>query len=99
MNIMNIKLGWISSIKIGGKIIGSIAILSVYIILAILFSSHTPIYNPFSSGAGGEVHYEKGKVLSIDEQVINSSGFSGLYIGRQIVDVLIESGQYKGQTF
>lgn len=71
MNIMNIKLGWISSIKIGGKIIGSIAILSVYIILAILFSSHTPIYNPFSSGAGGEVHYEKGKVISIDEQVIN----------------------------
>jgi uncharacterized membrane protein len=68
-------------------------------VIAVSFSSHTPIYNPYSSGAGGEMHYEKGKVVSIDEELINPSGFSGLYLGRQIVNVLIESGQYKGQTF
>jgi uncharacterized membrane protein len=95
---MKVKLDWISSIKIGGKIIGPIAVLFVYIIIAVLFSSHTPIYNPYSSGAGGEMHYETGKVVSIDEQSINPSGFSGLYTGRQIVSVLIESGQYKGET-
>ena len=96
---MKVKLDWISSIKIGGKVIGPIAVLFVYIIMAILFSSHTPIYNPYSSEAGGEMHYETGKVVSIDEQSINPSGFSGLYSGRQIVSVLIESGQYKGKTF
>lgn len=96
---MKVKLDWISSIKIGGKVIGPIAVLFVYIIIAVLFSSHTPIYNPYSSGAGGEMHYETGKVVSIDEQSINPSGFSGLYSGRQIVNVLIESGQYKGKTF
>lgn len=96
---MKVKLDWISSIKIGGKVIGPIAVLFVYIIIAVLFSSHTPIYNPYSSGAGGEMHYETGKVVSIDEQSINPSGFSGLYSGRQIVSVLIESGQYKGKTF
>ncbi|WP_315074690.1 YibE/F family protein [uncultured Clostridium sp.] len=96
---MKVKLDWISSIKIGGKVIGPIAVLFVYIIMAVLFSSHTPIYNPYSSEAGGEMHYETGKVVSIDEQSINPSGFSGLYSGRQIVSVLIESGQYKGKTF
>lgn len=96
---MNFKLDLISPIKIGGKIICPIIILSIYIIIAVVFSSHTPIYNPYSSGAGGELNYEIGKVVSIDEQSINQSGFSDLYIGRQIVNVLIESGQYKGQTF
>ncbi len=96
---MKVKLDWISSIKIGGKVIGPITVLFVYIIMAVLFSSHTPIYNPYSSEAGGEMHYETGKVVSIDEQSINTSGFSGLYSGRQIVSVLIESGQYKGKTF
>ncbi|OOM81237.1 YibE/F-like protein [Clostridium sp. BL-8] len=96
---MKVKLDWISSIKIGGKVIGPIAVLFVYIIMAVLFSSHTPIYNPYSSEAGGEMHYETGKVVSIDEQSINPSGFSGLYSGRQIVSVLIGSGQYKGKTF
>ncbi len=96
---MKVKLDWISSIKIGGKVIGPIAVLFVYIIIAVLFSSHTPIYNPYSSEAGGEMHYETGKVVSIDEQSINPSGFSGLYSGRQIVSVRIESGQYKGKTF
>lgn len=96
---MKVKLNWISSIKICGKIIGPIAVLFVYIIIAVLFSSHTPTYNPYSSGAGGEMHYEIGKVVSIDQQVINPSGFSGLYKGRQIVNVLIQSGEYKGQTF
>ncbi|WP_242953769.1 YibE/F family protein [Clostridium sp. BL-8] len=98
-NDMKVKLDWISSIKIGGKVIGPIAVLFVYIIMAVLFSSHTPIYNPYSSEAGGEMHYETGKVVSIDEQSINPSGFSGLYSGRQIVSVLIGSGQYKGKTF
>ncbi|AGF54356.1 putative membrane protein [Clostridium saccharoperbutylacetonicum] len=96
---MKVNLNWNSSIKICGKIIGPIAVLLIYIVMAVSFSSHTPIYNPYSSGAGGELHYEKGKVVSIDEQVINPSGFSELYIGRQIVNVLIESGQYEGQTF
>lgn len=96
---MKVKLNWNSSIKICGKIIVPIAVLTIYIVMAVIFSSHTPIYNPYSSGAGGEMHYEKGKVVSIDEQVINPSGFSELYIGRQIVKVFIESGQYKGQTF
>lgn len=96
---MKVKLNLNSSIKICGKIIVPIAVLTIYIVMAVIFSSHTPIYNPYSSGAGGEMHYEKGKVVSIDEQVINPSGFSELYIGRQIVKVFIESGQYKGQTF
>lgn len=96
---MKLKLDRISAIKICSKIIIPIAVLVAYIVIAVNFSSHTPIYNPYSSGAGGEMHYEKGKVISIDEQVINPSGFSGLYIGRQMVNVLIESGQYKGQTF
>lgn len=96
---MKVNLNWNSSIKICGKIIGPIAVLLIYIVMAVSFSSHTPIYNPYSSGAGGEMHYDKGKVVSIDEQVINPSGFSELYIGRQIVNVLIESGQYEGQTF
>jgi uncharacterized membrane protein len=96
---MKVKLDLISSIKIGGKIIGPIAVLLIYIIIALLFSSHTPLYNPYSSGAGGEMHYEIGKIVSIEDQLINPSGFSGLYTGRQIVNVLIESGQYKGKTF
>lgn len=96
---MKVKLDWMSFIKICSKIIGPSVILLIYIVIAVFFSSHTPIYNPYSSGAGGEMHYEKGEVVSIDEQVVNGSGFSGLYMGRQIVNVLIESGQYKGQVF
>ena len=96
---MKIKSDWIPFVKIVTRIFGPIIVLFVYIVAAILFSLHTPIYNPYSSGAGGEIHYEKAKVLSIDEQLIKPSGFSGLYTGRQIVNVSIESGQYKGQTF
>ena len=85
--------------KTGGRIIVPIVILAVYIVLAVLFSEHTPIYNPYSSGAGGEIHYEKAEVVSISEQLISPSGFAGLSVGRQVVEVRIESGAYQGRTF
>jgi len=96
---MQKKIDLAGLLKTSGKIIGPIAILLVYIVLAVLFSRHTPLYNPYSSGAGGEIHYEKGKVVSIDEQTLSPSGFPGLYSGRQVIIVSLESGKYKGETF
>jgi uncharacterized membrane protein len=96
---MQKKIALTRLLKTGGKIIGPTVILLVYIVLAVLFSRHTPLYNPYSSGAGGEIHYEKGEVVAINEQTITPSGFPELYIGRQVVTVRLESGQYKGKTF
>jgi len=96
---MQKKIALTSLLKISGKIIGPTAVLLVYIVLAVLFSRHTPLYNPYSSGAGGEMHYEKGEVIAINEQTITPSGFPELYLGRQVVMVRLESGQYKGETF
>lgn len=96
---MRKQIGLSGLFKIGAKIIGPMAILLVYIALAVLFSQHTPIYNPYSSGAGGEIHYEKGTIVAINEQKITPSGFPGLYTGRQTVIVRMGSGQYKGEQF
>lgn len=82
------------------KVIVPIGILAVYVVFALLFSQHTPIYNPYSSAVGGETYYEYAAVLSIDEQTVSqSSGFAGLYTGRQVVTVRMESGQYRGRQF
>lgn len=83
----------------GGKILVPIVILTVYIVLALLFSQHTPVYNPYGSGAGGELHFEYATVQSIDEQSISNTNYAGLYTGRQIITVRVESGSYKDRTF
>lgn len=86
-------------VKNGGKIIVPVVVLSIYIVLAVLFGQHTPIYNPYGSGAGGEIHFEHATVQSIDQQSIAKTTYEGLYTGRQIVTVHMDSGAYKGRTF
>lgn len=75
------------------------AFLGVYIVFAVLFSHHTPIYNPYGSGAGGEVDYERAVVDSVDTQAYSPSEFPGLYTGNQQVTVKLETGRYAGKTF
>lgn len=90
------KTRWIKVIE---KIVVPIALLSIYIVLAVLFSQHTPIYNPYGSGAGGEIHFEHATVQSIDQQSIAHTTYEGMYTGRQIVTVHMDSGAYKGRMF
>lgn len=96
---MQIKTGARSAIWIVKKIVAPVVILAVYVVFAYVFSQHTPIYNPYGSGPGGEIHYDNATVLSIDEQAITPSGFPGLYNGHQIIAIRMNDGRYKGRTF
>lgn len=96
---MQIKTGARSAIWIVKKIVAPVVILAVYVVFAYVFSQHTPIYNPYGSGPGGEIHYDNATVLSIDEQAITPSGFPGLYNGHQIITIRMNDGRYKGRTF
>lgn len=96
---MQIKTGARSAIWIVKKIVAPVVILAVYVVFAYVFSQHTPIYNPYGSGPGGEIHYDNATVLSIDEQAITLSGFPGLYNGHQIITIRMNDGRYKGRTF
>ncbi|MFT9077786.1 YibE/F family protein [Ethanoligenens sp.] len=96
---MQIKSGMPKWVKISGKIVIPVAILAIYIVFAVLFSQHTATYNPYGSGAGGQVYFENATVQSVDQQSISQTTFPGLYTGRQLITVLVNSGQYKGHTF
>ncbi|MFT8887198.1 MAG: YibE/F family protein [Ethanoligenens sp.] len=96
---MQTKSGMPKWVKISGKIVIPVAILAIYIVFAVLFSQHTATYNPYGSGAGGQVYFENATVQSVDQQSISQTTFPGLYTGRQLITVLVNSGQYKGRTF
>ncbi|MFT9056202.1 MAG: YibE/F family protein [Ethanoligenens sp.] len=96
---MQTKSGMPKWVKISGKIVIPVAILAIYIVFAVLFSQHTATYNPYGSGAGGQVYFENATVQSVDQQSISQTTFPGLYTGRQLITVLVNSGQYKGHTF
>lgn len=81
------------------KILASVALVAAFVFGGLLFSAHTPIYDPYGSGAGGEILYAQATVVSIGEQSVQPSPFPGLYTGRQMTQVRVESGAYKGRTF
>lgn len=96
---MQIKTGAHNAVWAIKRIVVPIIILAVYVVFAYIFSQHTPIYNPYGSGPGGEIQYDNATVLSIDEQAITASGFPGLYTGHQIITIRMNDGRYKGKTF
>ncbi len=81
------------------KLVFSAVLVAAFVLLGLLFSAHTPIYNPYGSGAGGEIRFARAMVVSIGEQSITPSSFPGLYTGRQIAQVRVLDGVYKGRQF
>ncbi len=73
------------------------AVLLVYLVLIFSFFKSTPFYHLYSSQPGSYVNYEKAAVLGIQSESLMLDHGSGLYVGSQMVQIRVLTGEHRGQ--
>jgi uncharacterized membrane protein len=84
--------------KIFLKIFLPVAALTAFAFLIVHFNSGASVYRRYSSAPGASVNYEKARVTEIKKESLEKDGASGLYLGYQLIRVVMLTGEHKGDT-